>query len=233
MKYQDLIIKEANYASYFDNSTVYPSEDAFMTAITAKFGKLTLGPSGLKRSAPKAGGAIYLKDDKLGIVGYMKPAPGTTAYQWFAAKTPFQAASKTTPTEVKSAPVKAPTALTKDKEAPIVNQSTVSDSDLELALRSLLRQLIAAKPPKWGNYQTDPVEKSQNRSYMTGIRDWGVWQMPEGEDDDGDYDWEVLSDKSANNMQQIVDSFGTKYPGIKFGWSTEEKNWIMFFAKAK
>lgn len=226
MKYKDLILKEANYASYFDNATSYTSEVAFMNAITAKFGPLSHGPSGLKRSAIKAGGTMYLKDEKLGIVGYMRPAMGSEHYQWFAAKTPFQAATKGAKAPA-SAPVKA---AAKAPDAP------AKAPDFEHALNILLSNVRDVRSPRmYGSYQCSEAEIVNGR-WMAGIRDWGHWSNPpeaQEEDDEEDYDWQVLSRESGTKLQSILNQVEQSFPNIKFSFTTEEKNWIMFTAKAK
>lgn len=131
---------------------------------------------------------------------------------------------------VKSAtPAAKPTV--KPASSPAVKTGPVTDDDLEDALYSFLSAVKSSANAGYG-YRTDSVEK-QGNSFSCGIRDWGVWVMPDDEDDDGDYDWQVLSDKSKAAMKQIVDAMSARYPKIKFTWQTEEKNWIMMFTRAK
>lgn len=66
------------------------------------------------------------------------------------------------------------------------------------------------------------------------VRYWGDWVMPEGEEDDGDYDWEVLSHKSSKDLGKIVDEMNRN---IAQGWMLRaqvgEKNWITFTVEKK
>jgi hypothetical protein len=133
---------------------------------------------------------------------------------------------------IQSKSVKVPSSTIPATKADTKATPSKDNSEVRSALESLLREVKNAPSSSYGSYQTDPVVDEGDR-FMCGIRDWGVWEMPEGEDDDGDYDWEVLSKKSGMKMKQIVDSYTAKYPNIKFGWNTEEKNWIMLYAKAK
>jgi hypothetical protein len=58
------------------------------------------------------------------------------------------------------------------------------------------------------------------------VRDWGSWENPEGEEDEEDYDWQVLTHESGQQIKQIVSKIQAKYPNVKFDITTEEKNWI-------
>lgn len=70
-------------------------------------------------------------------------------------------------------------------------------------------------------------ESEMNGSWaIASIRYWGMWEMPEGEEDDGDYDWEVLSEESYKSAKNIIDTASKKYPELKIVFGTEEKNWI-------
>lgn len=61
---------------------------------------------------------------------------------------------------------------------------------------------------------------------MFAFRDFGSWEMPEGEEDDGDYDWEVMTSATAKVIQAVITQLASKYPGFKFDWQTGEKNWF-------
>lgn len=61
------------------------------------------------------------------------------------------------------------------------------------------------------------------------VRDWGTWEVPEGEEDDGDYDWEVLTRDSQKKLKVIFDQLdATIPPGWKLDYQISEKNWIYF-----
>ncbi len=65
------------------------------------------------------------------------------------------------------------------------------------------------------------------------IRYWGTWHVPQGEEDDGDYDWEELDDKWYKKGNEILDSFKKQYPYLDFQWKSEEKNWLTISVKKK
>lgn len=70
----------------------------------------------------------------------------------------------------------------------------------------------------------------QEEGDTLNIRYWGRWEIPEGEEDDGDYDWEVLSDASSKKLKDIITSF-EKANRCKVFYQTSEKNWIEFSIK--
>lgn len=75
------------------------------------------------------------------------------------------------------------------------------------------------------------VRKEKSFQPLSGrnvsARYWGKWEVPEGEEDDGDYDWEVLTKKSRDELRKFMDSLSKKYKkDYVFYYSTEEKNWI-------
>lgn len=53
----------------------------------------------------------------------------------------------------------------------------------------------------------------------------GEWEMPEGEDDDGDYDWEVPSGGTVAKIKAIALEH-------EWQWQQSEKNWITFTRSA-
>lgn len=57
-------------------------------------------------------------------------------------------------------------------------------------------------------------------------RYWGKWVVPDGEEDDGDYDWEVLDTKSSKTLHDFIKGLPKKHKGLKFRASVDEKNWI-------
>lgn len=70
------------------------------------------------------------------------------------------------------------------------------------------------------------------------IRDLGEWIIPEDAyleaeemgyilDEEDDYDWRVLSDKTRKELEEILTNI-YKSTGYKFKYSMEEKNWLYF-----
>lgn len=80
--------------------------------------------------------------------------------------------------------------------------------------------------------QIDPPEQSFG-GLTFGIRHWGQWEMPEGEEDDGDYDWEMLSEASARKLDEYLAMCEKNYPKFKFTPNTGEKNWIYISVRPK
>jgi hypothetical protein len=148
-------------------------------------------------------------------------------YVWYVVKEPFMPASKKKAEPV--APVAAPQAALTPKAAPAVAKTV----NIEAALSDLLSTVKSIRSSSmWGNYDARGPEQDGN-GWIAEIRDWGNWQVPDGEEDDGDYDWEELTDESGAKLQKIVDEYAKRYPTIKFSWQTGEKNWIYFHARAK
>ena len=63
--------------------------------------------------------------------------------------------------------------------------------------------------------------------YEIEVRCLGIWECPEGEED---YDWERLSDKSRDEIRNVIEKV-SKTSGRKISYSPEEKNWITFTIK--
>lgn len=89
-----------------------------------------------------------------------------------------------------------------------------------------------------GSYTGDwsDIEQFDN-GYEMQVRDWGGWENPDDisqeDEDDGDYDWQVLSRKWSTTMNEIITSAMRRYPTVKLNWTTEEKNYMVITAAAK
>lgn len=73
----------------------------------------------------------------------------------------------------------------------------------------------------------------QGKGLMSDMRYWGDWEMPEGEEDDGDYDWEVMTKKSFKEADALIKKLQQEYPEFNIRFSTEEKNWITLHVEPK
>lgn len=69
------------------------------------------------------------------------------------------------------------------------------------------------------------VRQATDEGYAE-CRDWGSWENPPEAEDDEDYDWQVLTEKSANMLDEISKKFIGMYPNHTIRICTEEKNWI-------
>jgi len=70
----------------------------------------------------------------------------------------------------------------------------------------------------------------QREDESLDVRHWGQWEVPEDEEDDGDYDWEVLTQASAKKLKDLITKF-EKENKCKVNVQTSEKNWIAFSIK--
>lgn len=102
------------------------------------------------------------------------------------------------------------------------------DSVDKKALLSKLKSILLTNQPAGSSKisYSDIQEEADSLS----IRYWGKWEVPQDEEDDGDYDWEVLSDTSSKKLKEIIDSF-EKANKCKVRVQTSEKNWIEFNIK--
>ena len=99
-------------------------------------------------------------------------------------------------------------------------QESANDKKALLAkLKTALLQGVPSGSPK---ISTRDIQEEDN---SLSIRYWGKWEIPEGEEDDGDYDWEVLSDASSKKLKDVITTF-EKANSCKVNCQTSEKNWI-------
>lgn len=117
-----------------------------------------------------------------------------------------------------------------DKEA-ARKASVGPEEELKTALSDLKAELRSAH--KNSQYCTwDPIEKSHGQNGMEfGVRYWGDWVIPDGEEDDGDYDWKVPSERTRTEVKRAVDAAQKRHPKVKLSYSTGEKEWLYFHAE--
>lgn len=77
--------------------------------------------------------------------------------------------------------------------------------------------------PRWA--QVDQPQLTGN-GMSFGIRDWGQWEMPEGEEDDGDYDFKVPTQETDQAAFKIIQGLRQQFPMFDFHYGSGEKNWI-------
>lgn len=67
-------------------------------------------------------------------------------------------------------------------------------------------------------------------TYEISARHWGEWEFPRDaeydQEDDGDYDWEVMTDKSQADLSTIIKDARNRYPDFNIRVQTGEKNWV-------
>lgn len=236
MRY-DQIINEANYKNKFDLNIRYQTEHDFNKAIT-KF-----GPGKLKASKPQAGGLIYLLDDKLGVVGCKAPNPASSSgFDWIPAIEPFMP-SKKTPKAVVTEPsipakAEAPALPPSPKKefAPTSKVKLATPDDMTDALNLVKSYMKSAEGRNvygtdWRGITKD--DQDNKGGYSFEVRYWGVWDNPPDAHDEEDYDWQELDSAWHKKLEEILNKIAPQFPSVKLSYSTEEKNYIVIFAKSK
>ena len=83
----------------------------------------------------------------------------------------------------------------------------------------------------WRSVQGDETSASLE------VRHWGEWEYPddisEEDEEAGDYDWEVITEKYDKIMSDIGDEYTKKYKNFSVSMQTGEKNWIYIEVKKK
>lgn len=70
----------------------------------------------------------------------------------------------------------------------------------------------------------------QREDERLSVRYWGDWVVPEDEEDDGDYDWKVLSIASKMKLKNLIAKF-EKDNNCKVDVQSSEKCWLEFSIK--
>jgi hypothetical protein len=97
-----------------------------------------------------------------------------------------------------------------------------ANEDKKALLAKLKSALLMGQPAGSAKISGRDIQEEDN---SLSIRYWGKWEMPEGEEDDGDYDWEVLSAASSKKLKEVITAF-EKANKCKVDCQTSEKNWI-------
>ena len=90
-----------------------------------------------------------------------------------------------------------------------------------------------------GRYAGDHRVDTFRGDIVFSIRNWGVWRVPAGEVDDGDYDWKELDDKSGKLALKLWKDFlkTSKYKNMlsvnKAEIVEQEKEWLDFIVPVK
>lgn len=77
---------------------------------------------------------------------------------------------------------------------------------------------------KSGSYQMTDAAQMNGNVATAAIRDFGQWVVPADEEDDGDYDWCVPTDKTFADASRIIARH--EVPGVKITLNIGEKNWL-------
>ena len=85
--------------------------------------------------------------------------------------------------------------------------STILEADNSALLTKLKSAVLQGVPAGCHKVSLSDVQLDKD---SLSVRYWGKWEMPEGEEDDGDYDWEVLSKSSQAQLKSVVTKFEKK-----------------------
>ena len=107
-----------------------------------------------------------------------------------------------------------------------INEIEGNDNELADVVKKVA-DFVRPKLAKHSQLSSFHTEEFSPTQHGIAFRHWGVWVMPDGEEDDGDYDWEELSFESSRILDGIVNEAKALVPA-DFGieWTAEEKNWI-------
>ncbi|QIG72847.1 hypothetical protein EVB97_307 [Rhizobium phage RHph_Y65] len=109
-------------------------------------------------------------------------------------------------------------------------KSTSVDNDPKHVLdeiKAAMRMVPEGRQAEFRSVEQD------GKDYLFDVRYWGSWEVPDGEDDDGDYDFEELTNHSYKSLQNIVNPIIKKYPKLNIYYQTGEKNYITVHATVK
>lgn len=81
----------------------------------------------------------------------------------------------------------------------------------------------APQMQRWSD-KDQPTQKGAAAEFA--IRDWGTWQVPAGEEDDGDYDWQEPTPETDKAAEDILKKCEKLFPNVKFHLTAGEKNWL-------
>jgi predicted NUDIX family NTP pyrophosphohydrolase len=100
--------------------------------------------------------------------------------------------------------------------------------DQRQSVVAALKQAITRAAGKDSRLLTFEILQSREGSPELAVRDFGKWVVPDGEEDDGDYDWQVPTANTWNAVEQLVADVKRQFPAIVIAPYTGEKNWIYF-----
>lgn len=107
----------------------------------------------------------------------------------------------------------------------LTNALTEALDDRLLTATSYAFTLVKNSREGIGN-QVDEPTFIGNNTMEFGIRDFGQWEMPEGEEDDGDYDWMVPKESTVAKLKAYLETAKKHHPFIEYDFHIGEKSWI-------
>lgn len=140
---------------------------------------------------------------------------------------------KTKPKIVKHPDIKEDPQYANGKKAktaePKTAKSEVKDEVNEEELKRIAKEIVSSLKQMSRVYQTADIDVSEwkgKKTVSAGVRDWGQWKVPDDEEDDGDYDWKVLTPEWSKKLGKFADEMEKKYPNVRVSIQTSEKNWL-------
>jgi hypothetical protein len=95
--------------------------------------------------------------------------------------------------------------------------------------------LAMARAPEGRSVTSQDRQPPERRDWSVeaAVRYWGDWVVPDGEEDDGDYDWKVMTARSADRAKAVLDQVRRQHPSVDMTVSSEEKEWLCLKVSAK
>lgn len=99
----------------------------------------------------------------------------------------------------------------------------------ETVLSEIAQEMKRGQAARWATFRKSSAEEMGHSNPDTvcfEVRDWGDWEVPPDEEDDGDYDWKQMTRETSKQLRTIITAARTKYPDFEIGVQSGEKNWI-------
>ena len=96
-----------------------------------------------------------------------------------------------------------------------------------------LKQEVIRAAGRDSRFLTFEIFQSREGSPELAVRDFGHWEVPDDEEDDGDYDWKVPSRQTIAALDQITKAVSAKHPQMIISSHTGEKNWIYWTVRER
>lgn len=104
----------------------------------------------------------------------------------------------------------------------------VEIQDQRQSITAALKQAVTRAAGNDARFLTFEIFQSRDGSPELAVRDFGKWVVPDGEEDDGDYDWQVPTANTWKAIEQLVADTKRQFAGATITPYTGEKNWIYF-----
>lgn len=98
----------------------------------------------------------------------------------------------------------------------------------EVDLEHVSNQIYSAfknHPMGSGIDGTNRPQKQSKGGYYFDFRDWGMWQVPDDEEDDGDYDHKEPTPETRKAFRELAANLAKQF-GVLIQAGAGEKNWL-------